>query len=205
MIQIHATRKLYEKLPLTSSGQFAVTPRTEWLFEQVALDNNPLSGWHGNLISLQRRNSLLLVHDATRFPLVLPALTKPDWQELNDRFFDALINTLLKCGATEAQLTAAQQMLHPLQLDTDCNRSVQGTLNQMKGEIEHLLWYDQANIAELSGYRLGAWLADSPRNVKDCGSLWPKKEMLALLNRMANADDRGSLTMGESRACLVQG
>lgn len=205
MIQIHATRKLFEKLPLTSTGQFAVTPATQWLFEQTALDTNPLSGWHGNLISLQRRNTLLLVHDATRFPLVLPALTKPDWQELNDRFADALMNTLLKCGATEAQMEAAQQALRPLQVDTDCSRSVQGTLNRMKGDIEHLLWYDQANIAELSGYRLGAWLADRPCNVKDRGCVWPQKEMLALLSRMANADGHGDLTTGENRACLVQG
>lgn len=198
MIQIHATRKLFEKLPLTNAGQFAVTQQTQWLFEQTALDINPLSGWHGNLITLQRRKTLLLVHDATRFPLVLPALTKPDWQELNDRFVDTLMNTLLKCDATEAQLEAAQQALRPLQVDTDCNRSVQGTLNRMKGEIEHLLWYDQANIAELSGYRVGAWLADTPRNVKDRGSLWPKKEMFALLDRLANTGNRGDLTTSEN-------
>lgn len=186
MIQIHATRKLFEKLPLTSSGQFAATSRTQWLFERPALDINPLSGWHGNLISLQRRNTLLLVHDATRFPLVLPALTKPDWQELNYHFADALMNTLLKCDATTAQLDAAEQALRPLQVDTICNRSVQGTLNQMKRDIEHLLWYDQTNLADLSGYRVGAWLADSPRNVKDQGFLWPKQEMLALLDRLVN-------------------
>lgn len=198
MIQIHATRKLFEKLPLTSTGQFAITPRTQWLFEQTALDINPLSGWHGNLISLQRRNTLLLVHDATRFPLVLPALTKPDWQELNDRFADALMNTLLKCDATDAQLEAAQHALRPLQMDSHCNRSVQGTLNRMKDEIEHLLWHDQANITELSGYRVGAWLADSPRNVKGQGSLWPKKEMLALLDRLANTANSGDLTTSEN-------
>lgn len=194
MIQIHATRKLFEKLPLTNDGQFAVTPRTRWLFEQTALDINPLSGWHGNLITLQQRNTLLLVHDATRFPLVLPALTQPDWLELNDRFVDALMNTLLKCGASEEQMEVVQQALRPLQLDTDCNRSVQGTLNRMKSDLEHLLWYDQANIADLSGCRLGAWLADSPRNVKGRGSLWPQREMLALLDRLVST----GLPMSES-------
>ena len=69
-------------------------------------------------------------------------------------FVDTLMNTLLKCGANDVQLEAAEQALRPLQVDTNCNRSVQGTLNRIKGDIEHLLWYDQANIADLSGYRL---------------------------------------------------
>ncbi len=103
------------------------------------------------------------MHDATRFPLILPALTKPDWKALNDLFVDTLMNTLLKCGANDVQLEAAEQALRPLQVDTNCNRSVQGTLNRIKGDIEHLLWYDQANIADLSGYRLGAWLANTGR------------------------------------------
>lgn len=189
MIYLYATRKLFDRLPLNEHGQFAVTPRTQWMFEQALLDINPLSGWHGNLLTLQRRNTLLLVHDATRFPLVLPALTKSDWPELNYRFVDALMNTLLKCGATEAQMGAAHQFLRPLQVGTDCNRSVQGTLNRMKSDIEHFLWYDQANIAELSGYRLGAWLADRPCGVKGRGFLWPQKEMLSLLERLANTGD----------------
>ncbi len=43
MIQIHATRKLFEILPLTRDGQFAVTKRSQWLFERTALDINPLA------------------------------------------------------------------------------------------------------------------------------------------------------------------
>lgn len=185
MIQIHATQKLFKKLPLNDEGQFAVTPLTKWVFEQAPLDSNPLSGWHGNLITLQRRNTLLLVHDATRFPLVLPALTKPNWLELNGLFAITLMNTLLKSGATDAQLEAAEKALSPLQVDTNCNRSVQGTLNRMKGNIEHLLWYDQADIAKLCGYSLGAWLAERPSNIKNQGYIWPQEEMLALLDRLS--------------------
>ena len=191
MIHLHATRKLFEKLPLTEQGLFAATPRSQWLFNQPALNINPLSGWHGNLINVQRRNTLLLVHDATRFPLVLPALTKPDFAELNDCFVDALMNTLLKCGADDAQMKAAHQHLRPLQVDTQCNISEKGTFNRMKDELEHLLWYDKVNITELSAYRTGAWLADTPRTMKGKGYLWPQKEMLNLLDRLAKAMNDG--------------
>ena len=124
MIRLHATRKLFERLPLDEQGQLAPTPRSAWLFEAETIETNPLSGWHGNLLTYQRRNCVLLVHDATRFPLFLPALTKPDFAELNDRFVDALMNTLLKCGADQDQLDAAHRHLRPLQVDTQCNRSV---------------------------------------------------------------------------------
>lgn len=191
MIRLHATRKLFERLPLNEDGQFAIAPRSQWLFDQAALDINPLSDWHGNLITLQRRNTLLLVHDATRFPLVLPVVTKPDLAELNDRFVDVLMNTLLKCGADDAQMKTAHAYLRPLQVDTQCSRSEQGTLNRMKDELEHLLWYDKVNIAGLSGYRTGAWLADTPRTVKGKGYLWPQKEMLNLLGRLAKSMDYG--------------
>jgi len=188
VIQLQATHKLYERLPLTSDGQFNVTPRTEWIYKQPLLDINPLSHWHGNLVTLQRRNCVLLVHDETRFPLVLPALTKPDFVELNDRFDDALMNTLLKFGAEGSHMETAHRYLRPLQVDTQCSRSVQGTLNRMKEEFDHLLHYDQLNVAEITGYNAGAWLAESPRTVKGRGYLWPHKEMMGLLSRLASRE-----------------
>lgn len=182
MIQLHATRKLFDRLPLDQDGRLAETPRTAWLFKQASPDRNPLSDWHGHLVRFQRRQCVLMVHDATRFPLVLPAMVGREFAELNDRFADALMNTLLKCGADERILDAAQRLLGPLQVDTRCNRSVQGTLNRMKLELEHILWFDQVDIAELTGYRLGAWLADRPCGVKGQGWLWPQREMIALLS-----------------------
>jgi hypothetical protein len=183
MIQLHATHKLFNKLPLSSGGQLAVTKRSERLHQLPSFDSNPLDNWHGNLVILQRRQCLLFVHDKTRFPLVLPALKKLDFTELNDRFADALMNTLLKSGATHEQLAVIDHYLRPLQVDTICNRSVQGTLNQMKAEFEYWLHYECLNVAEMTGYPAGAWLADTPRNVKDKGYLWPQKEMLALLDK----------------------
>jgi hypothetical protein len=60
---------------------------------------NPLGSWHANLLTLQRRNCILLVHDETLFPLFIPCLTKPDFKALQWHFEDVLMNTLLKAGA----------------------------------------------------------------------------------------------------------
>lgn len=188
-MKLHATRKLFARLPLDDKGRLPVTSHNQWLYERPVLETNPLGGWHGNLVTLQRRNCVLLVHDQTRFPVVMPALTNPDFAELNYRFVDVLMNTLLKSGAEQEHLDIADRYLRPLQMDTECNRSVQGTLNRMKGDVEHMLWYDQVNIADLTGYRLGAWLADSPCTAKGLGVLFPRRNMLALLSRLARSSD----------------
>src|SRR5690606_22958391 len=97
---------------------------------------SPLSGWHANLIILQRRNCVLFVHDATRFPVLITGLLKADFAELDSHFCNTYMNTLLKCGANDLQMQTAHNAIMPLVCDTRCDRSVQGTLNRMKGDIE---------------------------------------------------------------------
>lgn len=180
MITLHATKKLLTKLPIGKNG--SLPNQSEFHDpEKPNLANNPLSGWHGNLLTLQRRNCILLVHDATRFAVVMTCLKKEDFANLDWWFVDSFMNTLLKCGANDAQMQAAHNHLEPLVIDTNCDRSVQGTMNQMKGDFEHMLWYDNVDINDLSAYRLGAWLSDRPCTIKgrkDC--IWPVKAMLAL-------------------------
>lgn len=184
MIRLHATRKLFKRLPLDNQGFLSPTPRISWEHEESPLDDNPLSDWHCNLLTIQRRQCVLLIHDQTRFPVFIPALTKPDFCALSDRFADAFMNTLLKCDADELQMNTARGLLRPLQVDSQCNRSVQGTMNRMAFEIENMLVYKGINVAEITGYRIGAHMADAPYSVKGRGYLWPQSDMLALLTRL---------------------
>jgi hypothetical protein len=192
LINLHATKKLQTKLPVDKSG---CLPNVR---EQSNLGTwpteNPLGDWHGNIITLQRLNCILLVHDTTRFPLFIPCLTKPDFANLNWWFMDSLMNTLIKCGASDKQLDAVHRYLVPLQVDTECDRSVQGTMSRMAGDVEHMLWFDEVAITDVSGPRTSLWLSDRPCNVKgrkDC--IWPQKEMLDLLgNVTAEATNQGT-------------
>lgn len=184
MITIHVTQKLHAKLPLDNQGCIAAkNPGTAPAATAIA--DNPLSGWHANLLTLQRRNCVLLVHDATRFALFIKGLVKADFAHFDRYFADALINTLLKLGATEHQLDAAVARLAPCRFDTHCSRSVQGTMNQMKAGIEHMLWYDDGKLDAISSYRTGVWLAERPCTVKGVKDfIWPKAAMLALLSQL---------------------
>lgn len=97
------------------------------------------------------------------------------------------MNTLLKLGANQNQLDTAAALLAPCRFDTNCNRSVQGTMNQMAGDLEHMLWYDDAKLEELSSYATAAWLADRPCTVKgQTGCIWPERAMLELLSQVGN-------------------
>lgn len=182
MIQIHATKKLYAKLPVTAEGVL-VSTINGFQPKMVLTQENPLSGWHANLITLQKRNCVLLVHDVTRFPLFIKSLVKPDFANFDWHFADAMMNTLLKIDANDQQLTNAEKLLEQCQFDTSCNRSVQGTMNQMAGDIENMLWFDNANLDDISSYKTGAWLSDRPCNVKGMkGYIRPQKAMLELLS-----------------------
>jgi hypothetical protein len=173
---------------LLPEGEGARTFKSTALLPILSLrerEQNPLSGWHANLITVQRRNCVLLVHDATRFPLFIKGLVKADFARFDELFADALMNTLLKLGANQPQLDTATALLAPCRFDTDCNRSVQGTLNQMAGDIQHMLLFEQADLDAICSYRTGVWLANRPCTVKgqkDC--IWPDKAMLALLNQV---------------------
>ena len=187
MIQIHATKKLLAKMPAQ------IKPGSE---DILAAPQSKLGSWHANLLTIQRRNCLLFVHDQTRFPVFIPALTKPDLAMI-DRFFDdALMNTLLKCGATQEQLDTAAALLQPLAFVGGTDRSVLGTLNQLGQDIDHIIYFDSLNVADMAGYAVSAWLADRPCHVKgqkDC--IWPKDAFLELLDRLSGEVDlNGSQT-----------
>lgn len=193
MINLYCTQKLIAKLPVKEG----LLPEGEQLQASLVecgseiIINNPLSGWHANLVTLQRRNCVLLVHNQTRFPVFMIGLTKKDFAALDYHFADCLMNTLLKVGANEAQMQSAQELLAPVTINKSNDRSVHGTLNQMAGDVEHMLWYDNAQIMDCSPYKTAAWLADRPcsvksrregaaKSAKDC--IWPVDAMLQLLD-----------------------
>lgn len=186
MIQLHCTKKLLVKLPLNSSGQLLSKQQPRPIQAANEDHHQPeisfLSGWHGNLLTLQRRQCVLLVHDTTRFPVFIPCLTKSDFAELDSYFADVLMNTLLKVGADDAMMQRASQALAPLVCDNHCDRSVQGTMNQMAQDLDYRLDYHDKSVNELMPYSTSAMLADRPCSVKGVkDGVWPIKAMLALV------------------------
>jgi hypothetical protein len=185
MIRLHCTKKLLAKLPLQDTGRLKNKRPSPYAANDGP--DSPLSGWHANRVLIQRRQCILFVHDATRFPVFIPALKQADFAELDYFFVDSFMNTLLKTGADDDLMHSAHAMLGPLVCDTDCNRSVQGTMNLMAREVGYYFEDHGVSVADITGYRVGAWLADRPCTVKGVkGCIWPQRAMHELLDSQGN-------------------
>ena len=181
MIHIHVTKKLYKKFSLDEHGHLKLDTPNSSTPEKV-IDINPLRDWHANSLTIQRRNCVLLVHNQTRFTVFIPCLRKKEFDSFQREFEFSFMNTLLKCGATDQQMDMANHLLEKVEIDSKCDRSVQGTLNQMAQYAKHIIEHDSIDVTQITGHRIGAHMADTPCTVKARkDTVWPKKEILALL------------------------
>ena len=175
---LHCTKKLYAKLPEKVKAAEQPAPaigiQAQWL------------NWHANLLTIQRRQCVIAVHNATRFAVFIPGLTQKNWANFSWHFNDVFINTLLKSDMPPELVNAATTNYQSLTFDTTCDRSVQGTMNQMALDVEFGLQNKRQALADVSPYRLSAWLSHRPCTVKgqkDC--VWPDKAMAKLLTKLA--------------------
>lgn len=174
---LHCTKKLYTKLPAntTAPAPTSIGLQAKWL------------NWHANLITIQRRQCVIAVHDATRYAVFIPCLTKPDFAKLQWHFEDVFINSLLKSGLPHELVETATQHMAALQFDTECNRSVQGTMNQIAQDIDYGLGYTNTAVSDISPYRYSAELSHRPCTIKGLKDYqWPDKVMAELLSNLHN-------------------
>lgn len=94
------------------------------------------------------------------------------------------MNTLLKCGAGEHHMEAAHHLMRPLQVDTQCDRSVLTSINQSKADLEFDLYDSGVNIADLMGYRAGAVLNQRLRSIRGGQFFQPVEAMFQLLDAL---------------------
>ena len=144
-------------------------------------ETSPLDNWHANYFTIQRSPCLFLIHDETRFPLFIPNIKKAQLSDMDYFFDDALMNTIMKLDVDDDIMDNAHSMIQPLCFDTDCDRSVQATMNRMLREIKYHL--ADVNVRDLLGYGINIHFADSPCSVnKGKKTIWPKREFMDLLN-----------------------
>lgn len=175
-MRIHVTKKLAGKL---KKAGFEIADSAE---EQPSV----LGDWHANITTIQRRQCLVLTHDQTRFSLALMCVTQKELKELTFWFSDMLANTMLKLGYPAELMERAVSSFSELSFDTQCSRSVQGTLRNMIWDLESFTW-DGTEITDLAPYSISASLCERPCSIKDMRGLdclWPAKEMQKLLEQL---------------------
>lgn len=166
---LHCSQKLAAKLPGVST-----TPLQE---------TSPLGSWHGHLFTLDRRQCVMLVHDATRYALFLPGLRKEDFAALSERWFRPLyLATLALCGCPEVQMKKAELALGPMRFDTATDRSVQGSLRVARQDMEAWV-YSVPNVMDVDALKVSRWLNERPATVYGKW-VWPEKAMLEAVARI---------------------
>jgi hypothetical protein len=175
-MQIHCTKKLFEKLPASLTEQ---SPSAQ----PIGVYANWLN-WHANVVVMQRRQNLIFVNDATRFAVFIPVVVQKDFANLPHLFTDVFINTLLKSDIDFELVDKAAKLIQqqPFSFNTVCDRSVQGTMRLMASDIEYELIYDGSKITDLLPYSTSARLSERPCKIKGKkGVLWPNRMMAELL------------------------
>ena len=141
---IHCTKKLAAKLPA--------------LANKPDEETSPLGSWHANLYIIDRHIVLLFCHDDTRYTLIMPGLRKRHFAEL-DRWFSELFTAFLAyMGVADNQVRRAELALGPIRFDTCTNRSVLGSLNQMKFMLDARV-REVEDVMLLNPLSLTRWLS----------------------------------------------
>jgi hypothetical protein len=162
---LHCTAKLAAKLPVVST-----TPLAE---------DSPLGGWHGHLLMMERRQCVMLVHDATRYALFLPCMRKEQLADIAGWHRDLFLAALAAQGIPDATIGRVKLALGVLRCDRVTDRSVLGSLRVAADD----LWWkapDWGGVVNLDPLAVALWLNHRPTTIRG-KSLWPEKDMAALV------------------------
>ena len=166
---IHCSQKLATKLADVSPTRLEET--------------SSLGSWHAHLFTLDRRQCVMFMHDATRYALFLPGLRKDQFAVLGGEWFRPLyLATLAALGCPDAKIKRAELAIGPIRFDTATDRSVQGSLRVAKQDLEALV-YGVPNVMDLDPIAVSCRLSDRPATVYG-KCLWPQKAMLEAVARI---------------------
>lgn len=159
---IHCSQKLAAKLREVSKAPLDET--------------SPLGSWHAHLFTLDRRQCVMFCHDASRYCLFLAGLRKPQFAELGSKWFrESFTATLAVVGCPDTQIKRVELMLGPVRFDTVTDRSVQGSINIARRDLEAIL-YRVPNVLDLDPLAVSVRLNERPVTVHG-KSLWPARVM----------------------------
>ncbi len=154
---IHCTRKLANKLPDVSS---------------VSVEEDSLLGsWHANLYVIDRRNVLLFCHDNTRYKLFLPGMRKLHFLDLGRWFRELFTASLAYMGVADDRVKRAELVLGPVRFDSTTDRSVLGSLNQMKFMLDARV-SEVDDVMLLNPLSVNRWLCHYPVTIKGVEGSW---------------------------------
>ncbi len=134
MPYIGCTKKLLDELGITEPAE--------------EVDHRGLRGWHCNTFRLYRSKAVLLVNDETRFAVFIPRMVKKDFVNFDQIFRDRFRQALEWANVDSARIAKALLQCGGCSFGKTHNRSVLGTMNDMKQAIEFILETELGRLPE---------------------------------------------------------
>lgn len=124
--------------------------------KQVPQKSN-LGSWHANIFHIERRKCVLVTNDLTLYTMFIPYLKKADFKAFNTVFGQNLFKNLLYENLSQNEIETALEEYQEIQYAKTDNRSVLGSMNDQKIQLEYLIQseggLDKTDIYELN-YKL---------------------------------------------------
>jgi len=162
---IHCTKKLMEGLPASTAAPVA------W---------NPLYSWHAHLIRVKRHKTVVLVHDHSRYVIVLHGLKVKDMADFATRVIAGIRETLLAEGVRSEAVKRFIEDSGEVSFAPAQNRSSITRVSRACAEVEfhERLLNDDAICQSELGMRISRILVGGGDNY-----IYPHKEMFKVLEK----------------------
>lgn len=99
---------------------------------------NYFFAWHANLIYMNRRKTVVLMNNATRYPIVLYGLRKADFENIEVLINDAIIEAMQLEGIAQSVIDLYIQESGKIQFSKTENRRMTAWLNNTVREVEFI-------------------------------------------------------------------
>ena len=112
-----------------------------------------LYSWHADLIKLNRKNTLFLVNNKTRFAIFIYEIKAADFKDIENTVTDAIRTVLMNYGIREDMIEAYLDKCREVTFAEKSIRSVIGTMTEMKRYISNasdLVYADDKFQTELT-------------------------------------------------------
>jgi len=100
------------------------------------------ASWHANLLRFDRRKCVLFTHDETLYSVFVPALRKPEFEQLDNIFGQRLFKALVWDQFSQTQIERMLEACREIRFTRSSNRSVLGSMNDMRFQIGAHVEYD---------------------------------------------------------------
>lgn len=109
---------------------------------------NPLASWHANLLLIERRKCVLFTHDQSLFSFVVIGLKRPDFEQMDHVFGQAMFRTLRLFDFEQRHIEQLLDWSQQNSYTKTNNRSVLGSMNDMAFMVQHHIAYEDglANV-----------------------------------------------------------